>query len=258
MSYNFKLPSITGKTPDEKLQQLQSYLFKLVADLNYFAGMKGDETAPSVQTAVSDTALSTFQQKLNALQNAIASIRQEIENQPELPAEIEFLEGVTSNLQSQLDDKPNTTDLAKVATSGSYDDLNDKPTIPSLDDVNANINRLLGTVLYEVNPTNGIYCNGKTTVDSVNSATLVDPERVYKRLKIYARFPRGLTCVEFPLDITLKGPDAVFANNNRQGAISFPTGDNVSGATRYFEALPPLLMFPPCWLSNNIFRERNS
>lgn len=35
MSGNIRLPNITGKTNDDKLSQIQSYLYKLVSDLNY-------------------------------------------------------------------------------------------------------------------------------------------------------------------------------------------------------------------------------
>ena len=35
-------------------------------------------------------------------------------------------------IKGALDEKANTTDLAQVATSGSYNDLSDKPTIPSI------------------------------------------------------------------------------------------------------------------------------
>ena len=104
-----------------------------------------------------------------------------------------------------------------------------------LSDVQKQLNILLGTTLYEVDPSaqQGIYCNGKTTADSVNSVTLSDPTKKYKRLKIHAHFPRGLTTVEFPLDAVLQGTgDPTFGN--RVGGIYFPAGDNANGATMHY------------------------
>ena len=37
-----------------------------------------------------------------------------------------------NNLADEVDGKANSGDLATVATSGSYDDLTDKPTIPTV------------------------------------------------------------------------------------------------------------------------------
>ena len=57
--------------------------------------------------------------------------------------ELNYIDGVTSNIQTQLDNKAalshtHTTSqvsgLSEVATSGSYNDLSDKPAIPSLSD----------------------------------------------------------------------------------------------------------------------------
>ncbi len=42
--------------------------------------------------------------------------------------ELQYLDGVTGDIQTQLDAKVNTSSLAAVATSGSYTDLLDKPT----------------------------------------------------------------------------------------------------------------------------------
>lgn len=41
--------------------------------------------------------------------------------------ELNYVDGVTSAIQTQLDAKANTSSLATVATSGSYDDLSNKP-----------------------------------------------------------------------------------------------------------------------------------
>lgn len=42
--------------------------------------------------------------------------------------EINYIDGVTSAIQTQLNAKANTSSLATVATSGSYNDLTDKPS----------------------------------------------------------------------------------------------------------------------------------
>ena len=42
--------------------------------------------------------------------------------------EINYIDGVTSAIQTQLNAKANTSSLATVATSGSYNDLSDKPS----------------------------------------------------------------------------------------------------------------------------------
>lgn len=94
--------------------------------------------------------------------------------------------------------------------------------------------RLKGTTLYEVDPTvtDGIYCNGNVVADGVNSATLADSTKKYKRLKIFARFPQGTHIQEFELETTAQGSSANFGN--RVGGILIPTGDNVSGASRHY------------------------
>lgn len=45
--------------------------------------------------------------------------------------ELGYVSGVTSSIQTQLDAKANTASLATVAASGDYDDLINKPTIPT-------------------------------------------------------------------------------------------------------------------------------
>jgi hypothetical protein len=46
-------------------------------------------------------------------------------------AELNYVDGVTSAIQTQLDAKAASSSLATVATSGSYTDLSSKPTIPT-------------------------------------------------------------------------------------------------------------------------------
>ena len=62
--------------------------------------------------------------------------------------ELGYLQGTTSSVQTQINNKANTADLATVATSGSYNDLSDKPTIPDGDNstITLNNNNKLQTV----------------------------------------------------------------------------------------------------------------
>lgn len=46
--------------------------------------------------------------------------------------ELNYSDGVTSNIQEQLDNRPKTDELHSVAFSGDYDDLNNTPTIPTV------------------------------------------------------------------------------------------------------------------------------
>jgi hypothetical protein len=66
---------------------------------------------------VNDQSL-TSTQKTNALTNL--GITASVD-------EINYIDGVTSSIQTQLNAKANTSSLATVATSGSYDDLSNKP-----------------------------------------------------------------------------------------------------------------------------------
>lgn len=100
--------------------------------------------------------------------------------------------------------------------------------------IQTQLNKLMGTTLYEVDPSamEGIYCNGNTTADSVNSVTLADSTKKYKRLKIYAHFPKALASVDFPLDASLQSVDATFGD--KIGGIMVPAGDHTSGANKHY------------------------
>lgn len=94
-------------------------------------------------------------------------------------------------------------------------------------------NALKGVVLYEAdqNVVTGIYPNGKIAPDSVNSASFADPIHKYKRLKLYARFPKGLACIDFPLDYVLN-TDTNYGT--RTGGIFLPSADNTNGANNHW------------------------
>ena len=56
-----------------------------------------------------------------------------------------------SKINAKLSTKANSTDLASVATSGSYSDLINKPTIPTVDTVlsSTSTNPVQNKVIYE-------------------------------------------------------------------------------------------------------------
>lgn len=246
MSYNFNLPSITGKNADEKIQQLLSYIYKLVGDLNYFANQSADSPrgeSTQVGNDANSTSLAVIQKRVRDLQAALNEVKEEIESIPVVPPEVEYLVGVTENIQTQIDavneaiagiEIPTLPDLAKVATSGSYNDLVDKPSIPNVDGLADDIEVLFGTVVYKVDPTvtTPLYCNGSITASAVNSVTITDPNKEYKRLKIFARFPYASHIQEFDLETPAQGSVANFGN--RVGGILIPAGDNVSGASKHY------------------------
>lgn len=66
-----------------------------------------------------------------------------------------------------LAEKANSSDLATVATSGSYDDLSHKPTIP---DVSGKLDKSGGTITGDLTVGGSLTINGTTT--TVNSTTL--------------------------------------------------------------------------------------
>lgn len=104
-----------------------------------FSGSYNDLTnKPTIPTKISDLTDDTATNpidKADTLTGLTATV-----------AELNYTDGVTSNIQTQLNGKQATIDssnklpasnvsgLATVATSGSYNDLNDKPTIPTVND----------------------------------------------------------------------------------------------------------------------------
>ncbi len=64
-----------------------------------------------------------------------------------------------------------------------------------------------GDIVYSVDlsEANGIYCDGNINSNNVNSTLLLDPDKKYRRLKLYAKTPFGLKCEDFPLDTKLVG-----------------------------------------------------
>ena len=89
------------------------------------------------------------------------------------------------------------------------------------------------TVLYDVVPSStvGLRCNGKTTADSTNSVTLSDPNKIYKRLEIYARFPYANIITSYDLNIPNQGNDTTFGNRN--GGLMGFGADHTNGASKH-------------------------
>lgn len=105
----------------------------------------------------------------------------------------------------------------------------------SKSDLFKNAEGKLGTVLYQSEQTNGIYCDGNTTATTKNSVTFADSSpsgALYKRLGIYVRTPFGLACMEMPIDRTQSYNHPTYGYY--QGGIIFPTGDSSSGATKNY------------------------
>lgn len=79
----------------------------------------------------------------------------------------------------------------------------------------------------------GIYCDGNSDANSVNSISISDSDHAYVRLTVYCRFPYGLGCMDFPLDMEQESENTTWGT--RQGGIILPTGDVTSNATRALE-----------------------
>lgn len=95
------------------------------------------------------------------------------------------------NINTDLGKKANTSDLATVATSGSYNDLTNKPTIPpavtvdqtlSATSTNAVANKPVTTKINAVestaNTANGTANTAKSTADAITAYVGTDPELV--------------------------------------------------------------------------------
>lgn len=85
MTYQFKLPSLTGKTTEEKLQQFQSYIYTLVGDLNYFASQQGGAKGESAQqqSQLNNVNLETIQTRIERLQALVSELKKQVNNLPD-------------------------------------------------------------------------------------------------------------------------------------------------------------------------------
>ena len=98
---------------------------KYVSSNQFFIGVQ--RIINLMNGKIGDVALNTTDQTINgAINENVSSIK-------ELKNKIDNIQtGGGTSPSVDLKDYPKKTDLSKVATSGSYDDLNNKPTIPSI------------------------------------------------------------------------------------------------------------------------------
>lgn len=122
-------------------------------------------------------------------------------------------------------------DIVGLEEAVVTDDSNGNVSIDFLTGEGAVAGASAGTVLYDVDPANGICCNGTTTTASRNSVALYDPEKKYKRLKIYARFPYATHVSEFSLGETSQSSDEVFGN--KIGGLMVPANDCEDGRNKH-------------------------
>lgn len=84
-------------------------------------------TAEQTAREKADTTLTTnLDSEISARKSADTTLQTNIDN------EVKARTSADETLQTNIDKKANTADLSKVATSGSYSDLSNKPTIPTV------------------------------------------------------------------------------------------------------------------------------
>lgn len=86
------------------------------------------------QATITGAATTITTNNLAAARAAITDANGKMAASTTTSTELGYLSGVTSSVQTQLNNKANSSSLATVATSGSYNDLSNKPTIPTVND----------------------------------------------------------------------------------------------------------------------------
>lgn len=83
MTGNFRYPNINGATAREQIDQIRSYLFQLVTELNFMISTIG--ATPDAEASASYVATADFQRyqeevatKMNRLQRSIEELKQAI------------------------------------------------------------------------------------------------------------------------------------------------------------------------------------
>ncbi|MFT0899725.1 hypothetical protein [Candidatus Methanoprimaticola sp. MG2] len=102
-----------------------------------------------------------------------------------------LIQTLVPGINSDIEKKANTEDLATVATSGSYNDLLNKPNIPeavvvdqSLNPASTNavankpVTEKINSVESTANTANGTANTAKSTADSITTYVGTDPELV--------------------------------------------------------------------------------
>lgn len=105
-----------------------------IANSAVTAGLNGKE--PTITGAA--TTITT--NNLTAARAVVTDANGKVAVSTVTSTELGYLQGTTSSVQTQINNKANTADLATVATSGSYNDLSDKPTIPDGDNSTITLN----------------------------------------------------------------------------------------------------------------------
>lgn len=129
-----------------------------------------------------------------------------------VPPEEPVVANGTNSVLVRVDGTHGEAFQGKIIVGGELETEANPQVLKSID-IARNIRPETSTVLYEADPKNfgGIYCNGKTAADSNNSVTLSDPNKVYKRLKLFAHAPYGMMSVDFDLS---GEPQSVVTGNN--------------------------------------------
>ena len=149
--------------------------------LTYDTGYQGFTTSEAglIATAVQDLGdlgITATAGEINVLDGITATT-----------TELNYTDGVTSNIQTQLNNKANTSSLAAVATSGDYDDLINAPSIPTqyTDEMAQDA---VGNILTDSSEVDFAYNDGTPSI----SASLIDGSVALSRLSSAVQSSLGL------------------------------------------------------------------
>lgn len=146
--------------------------------------------------------------------------------------ELGYLDGVTSSIQTQLNAKASSSALATVATSGSYNDLTNKPTIPSaytlpqatgssLGGIKANNKSNADTIPCNIDPNTGLLyvqpsSNMEYTYSSPSPVTVSDgsgQSASFSSIRQYKRFLASVSAFSLIINNSLAGENMILIEN---------------------------------------------
>lgn len=107
-----------------------------------------------------------------------------------------------SDLNTALGSKANTADLATVATSGSYNDLTNKPTIPTVNNATLTIQKNSTTI-----DTFTANASQNKTIDITVPVTAADVSALPASTKYGASFTASINTTTYVMTLTLKDQD---------------------------------------------------
>lgn len=137
------------------------------------------------------------------------------------------------NLQTELNAKANTASLAAVAFSGDYDDLDNKPTIPSAP-VNADWNATSGLAEILNKPTNvSVFANDAGYLAAIADASTISGTMVSGHNYILAAAVNSINITSF-VDGYLES-NLVFTVGSASFSLSLPSGTKVAGTRPTWE-----------------------